>query len=143
MRSPRRPSPSRPSRHADTLDGVWRALANPVRREILDRLRDGALSTGELVMEFPELSRFAVMQHLGVLEKAGLVIHRKVGRTRLNFINVVPIRRIYERWVTRYEEYWAGSLLDLQRRVEGGTPKGDRPGGRLRRISQPATEPSS
>ena len=91
----------------DDLEPVWRALANPVRREILDILRNGPLPTGEVVMRFGDLSRFAVMQHMKVLEEARLVIPRKEGRVKMNHLNAVPIRMIYERWVSRYEEAWA------------------------------------
>jgi len=105
------------------LEPVWRALANPLRREMLDRLREGPLPTGELVLGFPELSRFAVMQHLAVLESAGLVVSHKLGRTRMNCLNIVPIRLISERWISRYEALWADGLIDLKRRIEGTTTK--------------------
>lgn len=126
--------PSEPP--ASDLDPVWRALANPLRREMLDRLQGGPLSTGDLVLAFPDLSRFAVMQHLGVLEEAGLVIAHKLGRTRLNFLNVVPIRRIYERWVSQYEEQWADTLIDLKGRLE---QRGERGISELRR--SPSSSP--
>ena len=103
----------------DDLEPVWKALANPVRREILDALREGALATGELVMLFPDISRYAVMQHLGVLVEANLVIPKKDGRVRMNHLNAVPIRMIYERWVSRYEGQWASALTGLKRTIEG------------------------
>lgn len=112
----------------DELDQVWKALANPDRRRILDLLREaehrgeGGLPTGEIVMALGELSRFAVMQHLGVLQEAGLVIARRQGRLVLNHLNAVPIRAIYERWVSRYEGQWAGAMLTLKRRLEGAPP---------------------
>lgn len=108
----------------DDLDPVWKALANPDRRRILDLLREsesrgeGGVATGTLVMEFPGLSRFAVMQHLEVLEASGLVVPRREGRMVLNYLNAVPIRAIYERWVSRFEGQWAGALLSLKRRLE-------------------------
>ncbi len=108
----------------DDLDPVWKALANPDRRRILDLLREsenrgeGGVATGTLVMEFPGLSRFAVMQHLEVLEASGLVVPRREGRMVLNYLNAVPIRAIYERWVSRFEGQWAGALLSLKRRME-------------------------
>ncbi len=105
---------------ADELEPVWKALANPVRREILDRLREGALATGELVLHFPDISRYAVMQHLGVLTEANLVIPKKDGRVRMNHLNAVPIRMIYERWVSRYEGQWASALTGLKRSIEEG-----------------------
>ncbi|MEO1008437.1 MAG: metalloregulator ArsR/SmtB family transcription factor [Planctomycetota bacterium] len=101
------------------LDAVWRALADPTRRSILDLLRGGGrATTGELVEAFPGLSRFAVMKHLGVLEDAGLVVSRKDGRRKWNQLNAVPLRRVYERWVSKYEDRWAGSLVGLKRLVE-------------------------
>lgn len=103
---------------ADDLEPVWRALASPVRRRMLDLLRDGAMSTGALADEFRDLSRFAVMQHLGVLEEADLVVPRRNGRMRLNFLNPVPIQRIYHRWVSRYQEPWAESLVALKGTLE-------------------------
>jgi DNA-binding transcriptional ArsR family regulator len=106
------------ARQSDDLVPVWRALANPVRRLMLDILRDGPLSTGELAERFSSHSRFAVMQHLRVLEKAELVVHRREGRLRLNYLNPVPIQRIYHRWVSRYQEPWAESLVALKGTLE-------------------------
>ena len=102
----------------DDLDPVWRALASPVRRRVLDLLRDGPLSTGELAASFPRLSRFAVMQHLGVLVDADLVTTHRDGRTRLNFLNPVPIQRIYSRWVSRYQGPWTEALVALKGELE-------------------------
>lgn len=111
-----RPDPSR-RRHPD-LEDVWRALANPVRRAILDLLRDGPRTTGALAERFPELSRFAVMQHLKVLEEAELVIPRRSGRERHNYLNPVPIQQIYDRWVVRYLQPWAEALVRLRDELE-------------------------
>ncbi|MFI4917603.1 MAG: metalloregulator ArsR/SmtB family transcription factor [Phycisphaerales bacterium JB060] len=99
-------------------DGVWKALSDPTRRAILDLLREGRSTTGDLAGAFPALSRFAVMKHLSVLEDAGLVISRKEGRQKFNYLNAVPLRRVYERWVGRYQDRWAGSLVGLQRLAE-------------------------
>ena len=99
------------------MDGVWKALADPTRRAILDRLRDGPRTTGDLCSTFP-LSRFAVMKHLAILEQAGLVLVRREGRRRWNHLNAVPIKRIYERWISDYADLWATSLLRLKRQVE-------------------------
>ncbi|MFI4881195.1 MAG: SRPBCC domain-containing protein [Phycisphaerales bacterium JB064] len=99
-------------------DAVWKALSDPTRRAILDVLRRGRASTGDLAAGFPELSRFAVMKHLGVLEGAQLVVTRKEGRQKWNYLNAVPLRRVYERWVGRYQDQWAGSLTGLQRLAE-------------------------
>lgn len=103
---------------ARSLDRVFKALASEIRREALDALRKGPLTTGELVMQFPELSRFAVMQHLKVLVRAKLIVVRKRGRERHNFLNVVPIQMLHERWVGRYEALWAGTLTGLRDRAE-------------------------
>lgn len=102
----------------DDLFHVWKALANPLRREMLDLLRDGPMSTGDLATHFPRHSRFAVMQHLAVLEKAALVVPHRQGRTRLNYLNPVPIQRIYHRWVSNYQEPWAESLVSLKGTLE-------------------------
>ena len=104
----------------DDLDLVWRALANPVRREILDVLKMRPLPTGELAERFPALSRFAVMQHLGVLEEGDLVVRQKLGRVTINHFNPVPIQRIADRWVDRMRKPWAESLVDLKHQVEAG-----------------------
>ena len=104
---------------ARDLDPVWRALADPSRRAILDRLRDGPKTTTELARPF-DTSRFAVMKHLRVLEGAGLVVMRRRGRERWNYLNPVPIQAIYERWITPYAALWAMDLLDLKRTVERG-----------------------
>jgi len=103
------------------MDRVFKALASECRRQILDELRTGPKATGELVMRFPELSRFAVMQHLGVLIKSQLVVAKRSGRTKQNYLNPVPLQLVYERWVSRYEGLWAGSLTDLARRAEDAT----------------------
>lgn len=106
------------SRRIPDLEPVWRALANPARRRLLDVLREGPRTTGELVDEFPELSRFAVMQHLRVLEAGGLLGHRRQGRQRFNYLNPVPIQQIYDRWVSRYQEPWLESLVALKGTLE-------------------------
>ena len=72
-------------------DDLWRALANPVRRRLLDALREGPRTTGQLSAAVPSLSRYAVMQHLGVLTDAGLVVARRRGRERFNHLNPVPL----------------------------------------------------
>lgn len=104
----------------DTLAPVWKALADPTRRQLLDLLRDQPRTTGALAAAFPALSRFAVMKHLGVLEAAGLVIARKRGREVWHYLNAVPLQRIYERWVSAYQGQWASSLLNIQQVAEHG-----------------------
>lgn len=109
----------------DDLDPVWRALANPARRHILDVLRDGHRTTGDLADLFPDLSRFAVMQHLKVLAEADLVRVRRSGRERHNFLNPVPIQRIHRRWVSRYQKPWAEALVGLKDFLEDEHTAGD------------------
>jgi DNA-binding transcriptional ArsR family regulator len=99
-------------------DGLWRALASPWRRQLLDLLRANPRTTGELAAAIPELSRFAVMQHLDVLTGAGLVLVRRRGRYRINHLNPVPLRRFYERWVQPMADSTAAGLLALQRTAE-------------------------
>jgi DNA-binding transcriptional ArsR family regulator len=100
------------------LDMIWKALADETRRSILDCLRDGPKTTTEIVDRFPELSRFGVMKHLQVLRDAELVLTREEGRTCVNSLNAVPIRLIYERWVSRFAEHWATTLIGLKESLE-------------------------
>jgi DNA-binding transcriptional ArsR family regulator len=102
----------------DDVDEVFRALADPTRRKLLDELfaRDGQTLT-ELEEELP-MTRFGVMKHLRVLEEAGLVATRRSGRKKLHFLNAVPIRLIHDRWVSKYAEPWAAGLSDLKRHLE-------------------------
>lgn len=100
------------------LDPVWRALSNATRRTVLDLLMEGPRSTGDLAESFPDLSRFAVMQHLKVLEEADLVVPVRDGRKRYNYINPVPIQRIYDRWVSRYMRPWTDALTSLKAQLE-------------------------
>ena len=104
----------------DDLDGVWKALSDATRRSILDLLRHGPRTTSEIVDAFPHLSRFGVMKHIDVLREAGLIHTREDRRQRINSLNVVPIRRIYERWVGRFEELWASHLLRIKEDAEAG-----------------------
>ncbi len=99
-------------------DGIWKALSDPTRREILDTIRIRPKTTGALVEKFDYLSRFAVMKHLNVLEEAKLISIRREGKYRLNHINAIPIQEIYERWVKKYEVQWASGLLQLKELTE-------------------------
>jgi DNA-binding transcriptional ArsR family regulator len=105
----------------DDEDLVFKAMADPIRRRLLDRLyaRDG-MTLGELEAEVPELTRFGVMKHLGVLEQAGLVVTRKQGRHKHHYLNPVPIRTIYDRWIDKYRGRQAAALLDLKDQLETG-----------------------
>ncbi|HEY0638507.1 MAG TPA: metalloregulator ArsR/SmtB family transcription factor [Pseudonocardiaceae bacterium] len=99
-------------------DRVFKALADPTRRHLLDRLfaRDGRTLT-ELESEL-EMSRFGVMKHLKVLEDAGLVVSRRRGREKLHFLNPVPIRQIHDRWIDKYTERRVTALIDLKSQLE-------------------------
>jgi DNA-binding transcriptional ArsR family regulator len=99
-------------------DLVFKALADPTRRFLLDRLheRDGRTLT-ELESEL-QMTRFGVSKHLKVLEQAGLVVARKSGRERLHFLNAVPIRLIHDRWIDKYTERHVSALVDLKRELE-------------------------
>lgn len=99
---------------------LWRALASPWRRRLLDLLRDGPRTTGQLAAAIPELSRFAVMQHVEVLTSAEVIVARKRGRERFNHLNPVPLRGWYERWVMPMADTTAAGLLALGRIVEEG-----------------------
>jgi len=100
------------------VDAVFKALANPTRRSLLDELfeRDGQ-TLGELEQRLP-MTRFGVMKHLKVLEAAGLVTTRRRGREKLHFLNPVPIRLVHDRWVSKYAEPWAAALSGLKTRIE-------------------------
>src|SRR5204862_6089106 len=103
---------------AEHLDQIWKAPADETRRTILDFLRSGPKPTTAIVEQFPDLSRFAVMKHLDVLRQAALVVTREEGRQRINSLNAVPIRMIYERWVSNYEGLWANTLLRVKEAAE-------------------------
>jgi DNA-binding transcriptional ArsR family regulator len=100
------------------MDEVFKALADPTRRELLDQLfeRDGQ-SLSALEEGLP-MSRFGVMKHLKVLEEAGLVTTRRRGRETLHYLNPVPIRLIHDRWVSKYAEPWASALSGLKTELE-------------------------
>lgn len=117
----------------DNLDPVWKALSDSTRRAILDFLRDRPRRTTEIVESFPHLSRFGVMKHLEVLRQAQLVSTREAGRQRVNSLNVVPIRQIYERWVGPFQELWSGELLGVKEMAEKHTSDGRRRSARERK----------
>ena len=100
-------------------DRIFKALADPTRRRLLDRLfeRDGR-TLGQLEFGL-EMTRFGVMKHLRVLEEAGLVITRRQGREKLHFLNPVPIRLIHDRWIDKYRERRVSALADLKHELEG------------------------
>jgi uncharacterized protein YndB with AHSA1/START domain/DNA-binding transcriptional ArsR family regulator len=119
-------------------DALFRALADPSRRLLLDRLygRDGQ-TLGELDAALPQMTRIAVMKHLRVLERAGLVVSHRSGRRRLHYLNPVPIRQIHDRWLDKFRTRAADVLLALQSFMEEPTMGTDgEPRGRPRFVSQ-------
>jgi DNA-binding transcriptional ArsR family regulator len=98
----------------DAHDSVFKALADSRRRAMLDLLKTRPRTTGELVEHFDQLDRCTVMQHLGVLEQAGLVIAKRRGRHRWNHLNPLPIKEIHDRWISRY----AAGAVDLLARLK-------------------------
>jgi DNA-binding transcriptional ArsR family regulator len=100
------------------VDEVFRALADPTRRRLLDELfREDGQTLGALEERF-EMTRFGVMKHLKQLEEAGLVVTKRRGREKLHFLNPVPIRLVHDRWVSKYAEVWAAGLSDLKQELE-------------------------
>ena len=102
----------------DDDDAVFKALADPTRRFLLDQLfeRDGRTLTD--LESALEMSRFGVMKHLKVLEAAGLVVTRRSGREKLHFLNPVPIRLLHDRWIDKYTEGRVSALADLKQHLE-------------------------
>ena len=105
-------------RRLDKEDRVFRALGNATRREMLDLLRAAPRTTGELCSAFPRLDRCTVMQHLGVLERADLVVPRFEGRQRWNVLNVLPIKEIHDRWIGAYAARSVELMARLARDLE-------------------------
>jgi uncharacterized protein YndB with AHSA1/START domain/DNA-binding transcriptional ArsR family regulator len=103
------------------MDAVFKALADPTRRGLLDELfKQGGQTLSALDARLP-MTRFGVMKHLRVLEEAGLVTTQRRGREKLHFLNPVPIRLVHDRWVSKYAEPWAATLSRLKTRLEGET----------------------
>lgn len=100
------------------LDAVFKALANPVRRAICDALRPRPLTTKQLCAAFNELDRTTVMLHLGVLERAGLVVAVRRGRERFNHLDAMPIQTIHERWIGPHAAHAAAGLSVLKKSIE-------------------------
>jgi uncharacterized protein YndB with AHSA1/START domain len=106
-----------------SVDMVFRALADPTRRQLLDELfREDGQTLSALEERF-SMTRFGVMKHLKQLEEAGLVVTKKRGREKLHFLNPVPIRLVHDRWVSKYAEPWAAGLSDLKKRLENPVEK--------------------
>src|ERR1700761_7813818 len=105
------------------IDDVFKALADPTRRRLLDELFEEDGQTLSALEQRLPMSRFGVAKHLKVLEGAGLVTTRKRGREKLHFLNPVPIREIHDRWVSKYTEPWAAGLVGLKRELEAQMEK--------------------
>jgi DNA-binding transcriptional ArsR family regulator len=105
------------------LDAVFKALANPVRRRICDELKLRPLTTKQLCACFPDLDRCTVMQHLGILERAGLVVPVRKGRERFNYLDSMPIQAIHQRWIGPHAAAAADLLGRLRDDLEGTAPQ--------------------
>jgi len=104
--------------HKVNTDSVWKALADPTRRRLMDLVRESPKTTSELGSAFSSLGRCAIMKHLAILENSGLLKTEKVGKFKWNYINAIPLQQIYERWVKKYEAQWASSLIQLKELAE-------------------------
>ena len=103
---------------SDDMDQIFHALAHPTRRTILDHLRDQpGLAVGKLATKF-DVSRVAIMSHLGVLERAGLIVSEKDGRSRKLYLNLVPIQMVYDRWTDIYSGHFASRLTSIKYAAE-------------------------
>mgnify|MGYP003541844226 CR=1 FL=1 len=101
------------------MDEVFKALADPTRRELLDRLFAEDGQTLKALEEDMPMSRYGVMKHLRLLEEAGLVVAKRRGREKLHFLNPVPIRLIHDRWVSKFAEPWVTTLTGPKQQLEG------------------------
>jgi DNA-binding transcriptional ArsR family regulator len=100
------------------MDAVFKAVADPTRRSLLDALyKEDGQTLSALERRLP-MTRIGVMKHLRILEGAGLVTTQRRGREKLHFLNPVPIRQVYDRWVSKYAEPWAATLTGLKRELE-------------------------
>jgi DNA-binding transcriptional ArsR family regulator len=105
------------------IDDVFKALADPTRRRLLDELFEEDGQTLSALEQRLPMTRFGVAKHLKVLEEAGLVTTQKRGREKLHFLNPVPIREVHDRWVSKYAEPWASALTGLKRDLEREDPR--------------------
>ncbi|MBW0433878.1 ArsR/SmtB family transcription factor [Leptospira yasudae] len=103
---------------SDKQDSVFKALADSKRREILDLLREQPKTTGEICLHFEPLDRCTVMQHLRILENAGLLIVKREGRLRWNYLDNVPIQEIYNRWISKYAKPSLERLAKFKKEIE-------------------------
>jgi DNA-binding transcriptional ArsR family regulator len=112
------------------MDDIFKALADPGRRALLDALRaDDAQTLTELCEVLPDMTRFGVMKHLRLLEEAHLVVTEKVGRTKLHHLNPVPIREIHDRWISNYAAPYVAGLIALRNVSEAAQQAGSQQSG--------------
>lgn len=110
------------------MDAIFKALGDGNRRRLLDALeRENGRTLGELEATLPHLSRFGVMKHLKLLEKASLVTTRRAGRYKYHYLNPVPIQQVADRWISRFAAPLARGMVDLKSDLEGGDPMQSRP----------------
>lgn len=102
----------------NTFDALFKALGDSRRRRMLDLLKEKPMTTGDLCSAFPQLNRCTVMQHLGVLEKANLIIVQRKGRQRWNYLNALPIKDVYDRWISGYATGAMNLLAEAQKKLE-------------------------
>lgn len=107
-----------PKKEREWQESIFKALADYRRREMLDLLRDKPQTTGDICRKFKDLDRCTVMQHLGVLEKAELIIVKREGRNRWNYLNPLPIKEIYDRWISRYAVHAIDILARMKHDLE-------------------------
>ena len=100
------------------MELVWKALSDKTRRKILDILREKEMTTGDLCRHFKKLTRYGIMKHLNILHNANLIIIKREGKNRWNYINPLPIQEIYERWVKKYEAGWSSYLIQFKNNME-------------------------
>ncbi len=100
---------------------IWKVLADPTRRKLMDLIREAPKTTSDLVAEFQTIGRCAVMKHLSMLESSSLISIRRSGKYRWNHINAVPLQQIYERWVKKYEVQWATNLIQIKDQAENSS----------------------
>ena len=102
-------------------DSVFKALAHPRRRSMLDCLKDGPKTTGGLCENFPDMDRCTVMQHLKVLQEADLIVVKREGRERWNHLNSMPIKQVHDRWISQYATHALSVLDRLKSDMEAGS----------------------
>jgi len=111
----------------DAHDAIFKALGDARRRRMLDLIKDRGRTTGDLCTHFKDLDRCTVMQHLAVLERAELIIVKRAGRHRWNYLNPLPIQELADRWISRYAVGTVDRLARLKRELEGSPPSSQDP----------------